>query len=509
MNLYIKDQGLPDIYRGFERVLIEQQRVDKALEVSEQGRAKGFVDFLTNHIGMRSPFLPSVSPLSIYQIKQIAKSQASTLVEYSLIYDYNQFYQGSSTRSTHWGIPDIYAYATKLLIWVVSPKGQIWFQEVDLTPLLEEYQTSLANLVRTVREAIAVGKDYLSTLPQMFRRYSLDEQLQLLYRFLISPIADWLPRDPSSRVMIIPQDFLFLLPFGALKDQNGQYLIEKHTLLSAPSLQAIELIRKRQKHSFVPQDLPPDQSLISSLTPKSSDRGSGAELLRLSDPTAKLPLTLYPALVLGNPTMPSFSLQFGEVPVYMTRLPGAEIEAKAVADVLNVAPLTNDAATRTVVLEQMPKARIIHLATHGWLGSTECMEGVVALAPNSQGKNGFLTLRDIFHLSSDRHQLPLSADLVCLSACDIARGQIWGDGVFRLSQAFLVAGANTLIISLWLPPTDSSPILMKQFYQDFQGTGDKAQSLRQAMLSTREKFPEPRYWAGFTLFGCAALHPAP
>lgn len=498
MNLHTADHEPPDIYRGFERVLIEQQRIDKALEVSEQGRARGFIDFFTSHIGTNEPFLRAVSPLSIYQIKQAAKFQASTLIEYSLIYDYNQFYQGSSLC---WGIRDIYAYATELLIWVVSPQGQIWFQSVDLTPLLEEYQTSLANLVRTVREAITVGEDYLSTLPSWFRRHTLDEQLKLLYQFLIAPIADWLPQDPSSRVMIIPQDFLFLLPFGALKDQNGQYLLEKHTLLSAPSLQAIELIRTRQKHSLVSVELCPGKSCSHSLTSKSSDR--------LGNAIAKLPLNFYPALVVGNPTMPSFSPQFGEVPLCLTRLPGAETEAKAVAEILNVTPLTNDAATKATVLAQMPKARIIHLATHGWLGATECMEGVVALAPNSQGKNGFLTLRDIFHLSSDRHHLPLSADLVCLTACDLARGQIWGDGVFRLSQAFLVAGANTIIISLWLPPTNSSPMLMKQFYQNFQKTGDKAQSLRQAMLSTQKQFPEPRYWAGFTLFGSAILHPAP
>lgn len=493
MNLYTAEQEPPDIYRGFERVLIEQQRIDKALEVSEQGRAKGFVDFLTNHLSMRSPFLPSVSPLSIYQIKQIAKSQASTLVEYSLIYDYNKFYQGNASP---WGMHDIYTYATELLIWVVSPKGQIWFQEVDLRLLLEEYQTSLANLVRTVREAIAVGEDYLSTLPASFRRYSLDEQLQLLYQFLIEPIADWLPTNPTSRVTIIPQDFLFLLPFGALKDRNGQYLLEKHTLLSTPSLQVLELVRKRQKQTFAHLDLPGDEAVTTSL-----NLNTNLTRDRHTDSSAKLPLNLYPALVVGNPTMPGFSLHFGEAPVYMTRLPGAEMEAKAVAEVLEVVPLTNDAATRQVVLAQMPQAKIIHLATHGCLGAAECMEGVVALAPNEQGKNGFLTLGDIFHLSCDRHQLPLRADLVCLSGCDIARGQIWGDGVFRISQAFLIAGTSTLILSLWLPPADSSPMLMKQFYQDFQVTGDKAQSLRQAMLITKQKFPEPKYWAGFTLFG--------
>jgi CHAT domain-containing protein len=489
MNLYT-DPEVSDIYRGFERVLIEQHRIDKALEVGEQGRSKGFVDFLANRLPARSPFIPSVSPLSIYQIKRLAKEQNSTLVEYSLVYDYDQFYERSQDDL---GIHEIYTYAQELLIWVISPQGQMSFKQVDLTPLLAEYQISLANLVRTVREAIALGEDYLPSIPGNLRAYGLNEQLQLLYQVLIEPIAHFLPTEPNSRITIIPQDFLFLLPFAALQDPKGQWLISKYSLLSSPSLHVLEWMRqKRQRLS--PLRLAFDLPVTTQFKTSTVDP--------LCDRTAKLPLNLYPALVLGNPTMPSFSMYFGEAPLYFTRLPGAELEAKAVGEVLNVTPLTNDAATREAVLEQMPGAKIIHLATHSCLGYRECFQGILALAPDAQGKNGFLTLRDIFNLSRDRKKLPLSADLVCLSGCDIARGQIWGDGVFQISQALLVAGASSMMMSLWLPPPASSPAMMKQFYQQFQATGDKAQSLRQAMLTTLEKFPEPKYWAGFTLFGC-------
>lgn len=490
MNIYT-EQGPPDIYRGFERVLIEQQRTDKALEVAEQGRAKGFVNFLASRLSARSPFLPSDYALSIYQIKRLAKYQKSTLVEYSLVYDYEQFYE---TSQSHLGIHEIYGYATELLIWVVSPNGQVWFQKVHLTPLLEEQQTSLAKLVRAVREAIALGEDYSSTIPTSGKCSTLDEQLQLLYRVLIEPIAQFLPTDPNSRVTIVPQDFLFLVPFAALQDGHGQFLISKYTLLSSPSLHVLELIRQKRKRKLAHVSVRNDRTVTTQFKTSTIDE--------LSDRPANLPLTLYPALVVGNPTMPSFSMYFGEAPVYLTRLPEAEVEAKAVAEVLEVAPLTNDAATRSAVLQQMPGARIIHLATHGFLGYRECFEGIVALAPDREGKNGFLTVRNIFSLSRDRKQLPLSADLVCLSGCDLARGQIWGDGVFQLSQVFLVAGASTVMMSLWLPPRDSTPAMMKQFYQQFQATGDRAQSLRQAMLTTMQEFKEPKYWAGFALFGC-------
>lgn len=489
MNVYT-EQGPTDIYRGFERVLIEQHRIDKALEVGEQGRAKAFVNFLTSRLSARSPFLPSVTPLSIYQIKRLAKEQNSTLVEYSIVYDYDQFYARSQDNL---GIHDIYTYAKELLIWVISPQGQVSFKEVHLNPLLGSAQISLGNLVRTVRDTIALGEDYLPTVPGNFKRYTLPEQLQLLYRVLIEPIAEFLPTDINSRVTIIPQDFLFLLPFAALQDDNGQFLIEKYTLFSSPSLHVLEWIRqKRQRQTQV--NLAVDLPVTTQFTTATIDR--------LSDRISQLPLNLYPALVVGNPTMPSFSLYFGEAPVYFTRLPGTEVEAQAVSEVIEVIPLTNDAATKSAVLAQMPGAKIIHLATHGCLGYRDCFEGIVALAPDREGKHGFLAIRDIFSLSRDRQQLPLSADLVCLSGCDLARGQIWGDGVFQLSQAFLVAGASTVIVSLWLPPGESTPAMMKQFYQQFQATGNKAQSLRQAMLTTLAEFKEPKYWAGFALFGC-------
>jgi len=60
------------------------------------------------------------------------------------------------------------------------------------------------------------------------------EFLRKLYDLLILPIEDFLPTDANAHVTFIPQGALFLLPFPALQDTEGKYLIEKHTLLTAP-----------------------------------------------------------------------------------------------------------------------------------------------------------------------------------------------------------------------------------------------------------------------------------
>ena len=96
----------------------------------------------------------------------------------------------------------------------------------------------------------------------------------------------------------------------------------------------------------------------------------------------------------------------------------------------------------------------------------------------------------------------LNAELVVLSACDTARGRITGDGVIGLSRSLFIAGTPSVIVSLWSVPDAPTAELMTEFYRQLKQTGDKAQSLRQAMLKLKEQYPNtPKKWAAFTLIG--------
>lgn len=97
--------------------------------------------------------------------------------------------------------------------------------------------------------------------------------------------------------------------------------------------------------------------------------------------------------------------------------------------------------------------------------------------------------------------MKLNAELVVLSACDTGRGRITGDGVIGLSRSLITAGVPSVIVSLWSVPDAPTASLMTQFYQNLKQNPDKAQALRQAMLTTMKQHPNPRKWAAFTLIG--------
>lgn len=99
--------------------------------------------------------------------------------------------------------------------------------------------------------------------------------------------------------------------------------------------------------------------------------------------------------------------------------------------------------------------------------------------------------------------MKLNADLVVLSACNTGRGRITGDGVIGLSRSLICAGAPSVVVSLWAVPDAPTADLMKEFYSNmFDKKLNKAQALRQAMLTVKNKYPNaPRKWAAFTLIG--------
>jgi CHAT domain-containing protein len=200
--------------------------------------------------------------------------------------------------------------------------------------------------------------------------------------------------------------------------------------------------------------------------------------------------------------MPSVPPAPGEKPQQLDPLPGAEKEALAIAPMLNTKPLIGNEATKSAITQLMPKARIIHLATHGLLDDVRGLGSALALAPDSSpppqgrlgGINGLLTAEEILDMK-------LNAELVVLSACDTGRGKITGDGVIGLSRSLISSGVPSVLVSLWAVPDAPTASLMTDFYQNLQKNPDKAQALRQAMLTTMKNNPNPKNWAAFTLIG--------
>ncbi|MEP0755013.1 CHAT domain-containing protein [Trichocoleus sp. Lan] len=436
-------------YRTLQQVLIAQNKTNAALEIAERGRARAFVELLSRRLSPNSlETLPAkyLQP-TISQIQQIAKTQNATLVQYSIIYDEFKVQGKQQTKQS------------ELYIWIIKPTGEVAFRRSDLKPLWQKENSSLQNLVTNTRQLMGVrGRGGIEVA--LIEAESPTKRLQQLHQLLIEPIAKELPTDPNARVIFIPQTELFLVPFPALQDASGKYLIEKHTILTAPSIQVLDLTHQQGQRVKT-------QSIAS----------------------------LQEALVVGNPIMPKVVLKPGELAQQLSNLPWAEQEAKDIAKLLKTQAITGSQATKVAIAQALPKARIIHLATHGLLDDYRGLGSAIALAPSNQN-DGLLTAEEILNLK-------LNAELVVLSACDTGRGRITGDGVIGLSRSLISAGVPSVVVSLWQVPDNSTAFLMTEFYKNLQQKADKATALRNAMLTTmkQQQYSDPVQWAAFTLIG--------
>ncbi len=375
----------------------------------------------------------AIAALSIEQIRAIARQQNATLVEYAIVPDDDFKFRGKQR-----------ARESELLIWVVQPTGEVALRRVDLKHIWQHNLTltDLVNASRCLDGGIYCKKQAIIIANLGKESNSRYIGLRKLHKFLIEPIADLLPKDPNAHVVFIPQESLFLVPFAALQNADSKYLIEQHTIITAPAIQVLDLTRK-QKNRLDEQNRKPLQPLI-----------------------------------IGNPIMPIVSQILGEPPEQLPNLAASEREAVEIAKLLKYKALIGAQATKAKVKQLLAQANVVHFATHGLLeyrsqkssSSLEGLEvpGALALAPDDQD-DGLLTANEIF----DQH---LVAELVVLSACDTGRGRITGDGVIGLSRAFISAGTPSLVVSLWVVPDASTAELMITFYQKLQTKLNKAQA---------------------------------
>ncbi len=423
-------------YAALQDALIHQNQVEAALEISERGRTRAFVELIASSLKLSEvENYQAPSPLLFSQMQEIARRQQATLVEYSYVS------QG-----------DI------LYIWVIQPDGDLSFRAVDVK-LIKPIEISKATTAPVPNQRATQNQPSPST--RRLLGFNIRE-----YQRLIAPIQDLLPTDPNAHVIFIPQGDLFKIAFPALQDQQGEYLIEKHTILVSPSIQVLDLTEQKRQN-----------------------------LAQRFD-----------HLVVGNPKMPIIPLQPQANPQPLSPLPGTEKEATAIAQLLKTQAILGEKATEDLILKQMPKAKTIHLATHGLLNEVRHLDldipGALALTPAAEFDqttayhNGLLTAKEILDLQ-------LNAELVVLSACNTGRGDITSDGVIGLSRSFMSAGVPSIIVSLWFIPDGPSADLMIEFYHQMQQAPDKAIALRQAMLKTMQDYPDPENWAAFLLMGQA------
>jgi CHAT domain-containing protein/tetratricopeptide (TPR) repeat protein len=420
-------------YAVLLRSLLADDQVEQALEVAERAKARALVDLLTRRLGAPDAAI-GPSPTA-QEIRELAARERATLVEYFLL---------SPLRDAAGHV----LLETELLTWVVTPAGLIQpFRAALPRQGPDDRDNPLAPVLPSDGTGGSARDLVLAGAPRC-----ADEDLRQLHALLIEPIADYLPRTPEDHVVVVPHHGLFLVPFAALLDREDIFLVDRHAISVATSIQVLLLTRERGR---------------------TAGRG---------------------ALVVGDPEMPELAVSSDRPPARIPSLPFARHEAEAVAALLGTSPLLGADATKRAVLSRVKGKRFLHFATHGLLGtaSSNLMGALVFAA--SGGDDGLLRVSEIL-------QLDLRAELAVLSACNTGQGRATGDGVIGLSRALVCAGVASVVVSLWPVEDESTAFLMTEFYRNLQQLGDKANALRRAMLATRVRHPNPSDWAAFLLVG--------
>jgi len=273
--------------------------------------------------------------------------------------------------------------------------------------------------------------------------------LRRLHASLIAPVEATGLLAGKARLVIVPHVELQYLPFAALIDSAGRFLIERYELAMTPSASVWIALGDRSAGS-------PGGGVLAFAPRPASLPGSNQEVATIR------------------------------------RLAGADAQV-----------LSGSAATESAFRRLAPTQHILHLASYGVLNKQNPLFSFVQLAPDG-AEDGRLEVHEVFGLR-------LTADLVVLSACQtgLASGALAdvpaGDDWVGLSRAFLHAGARQVVATLWLVDDWATAALMERFYGASDVAGDPARALaeaQRALLGTPAT-AHPFYWAGFVSTGGA------
>jgi CHAT domain-containing protein len=272
--------------------------------------------------------------------------------------------------------------------------------------------------------------------------------LRELYDELFRPLESFID---DGRLVFVPHESLHHVPLHALFD-GEHYLIDRFTIAYAPSasVYAMCVVSGVGQASAGETDMPGDPSPLAADSPAIS-------------------------LVLGVPD---------------SRAPHIPDEARAVAAALPNSELyIGKAASRQVLAERGPSARLLHIASHGRFREDNPLFSSIRLG------DGYLTLYDL-------RQMRLPVELATVSGCGTAMSVVTGgDELLGLVRGLLHAGARSLLLSLWDLHDRSTAQFMRSFYARYPAQPDKAEAVRAAMLEARSRNPHPYYWAPFILIG--------
>ncbi len=424
----------------------DQQEAAQLFEDLERGRARAFMDLLADRGLTQSPDLPEVQALQAldHRIVQARLQQSLALPEAQevtpLLQERQTLLQALRTKSPDW--------------------AEVFSVEA----------VSLADL----QEQLTPGERMVYVLPPT-------EEGELRLLVIEAESTDWVTLDAELYDLEEALgDFAAVLGLPDEEEWAAETLVE---VLDHPVWSGAEVLYvvPSGPFHFVPWGVVSTEAPVVVLP-------TGSWRLRKLQP----PQSRQPSVVVGNP-------EFGGV---LDPLPGAEAEARFVADLLQTRPLLGHQATWEALQAQVGQGTaVLHLATHGIYESTDPLRSAFFLTDQEQA---------VPITASQLLQQPLPARLVVLSACETGLGKtVAGEDLLGLSRSFYLGGSVAVLASLWPVEDAGTQQFMQVFYQTARQSGSLADAWWAARQALQDSGFSPSVYGAFVLGGSAGLSLSP
>jgi CHAT domain-containing protein/Tfp pilus assembly protein PilF len=454
---------LANLHTSFSKELAKPEQNNQRLLELEQQITEYEIKIATIRNSVKRNFkefykLTVYEPLSIYEVQNEILKPGQLLIE---------FVVGSQSTS----------------VFVVGNDTAIYKKLLITRNELKQLLVGLSSIYNFLSQHTGNGRDIIINPDQA--DFSIPPAFTL-YKTILGDFESLLRE--SSEIIIIPDDFLYYLPFEILVTdtsavgtrydfENANFLIQDIIISYSPSASLLNPLLTRSRN--------PSKGILAIGNPK---YGRGEETL-FDSTTVDFKL-----LEIGN--ISGWKENFFQLPSTKTE----------VNNIIKIFPgsssrvYVGESASELSFKENAKNYQIIHLASHFIVNDQEPLYSKVVLTKTDKSKeDGFLQTYEIFDME-------LNAELVVLSACNTALGKLnKGEGIVGMTRAFRYAGVPSMVVSLWNVDDEATSLLMQNFYKYLKEGLKKDEALRLAKLEYLKKADlrkkDPYYWAPFILIG--------
>jgi hypothetical protein len=445
LSMFVVSEHLQAFGRDLVTLAWRRGSREQALGLAEEMQSRALTDWLArSHASNRlvrragvSGSLGEVRPASIDEMRDLARRRAAPILVY---------------------FKAVGAY----FLWLVMPDGKVEhadldFGRADLAGILQAFHygsedSPVATSVRGGRGGSGTRSGSGATAPDAeieAKRLRLAE-----LRRKVLPDAILQRIKGHAKLIVVPDGLVNFVPFAALVDDEGRYLIDTRTLQMLPAVTTGLVLEGSSEVRRVARKPAADKIIAvpSQTTARTVEITSGGRRQALT----------------------------------FDQLPGAAEETA------RVAALLGGKVSPTIPTRSREYLPVLHFATHGFFHVDSPLSSFLILP------QGELTARQLYFGA-----MHIETGLVTMSACQTGLGGAHPDSALGLANGFLVAGAQSVLSTLWIISDDATLELMQGFYRGVADGKALDEALRQAQLALKAQpqFADPYYWAAFQLTG--------